>query len=338
VTTDLIDRAQAGEEEAFARLVAPHRRELHVYCYRILGSTQDAEDALQETLVAAWQGLAGYERRASLRTWLYHVATSRCLNMLRSARRRPRSAGLDVDMATLPEPNGQGEVLWLEPYPDVMLDQLPDDVPGPEARYEARESISLAFVRAVQLLPARQRAVLILRDVLGFHAAEVAAMLDSSQESVTSALKRARATLDGRLERDADRDPPPPPGSDTERKLVEAVTHAFVTADVDALVTLLSDDVRFAMPPLPLEYEGRDLAARFLTATFGARGGRKLRIVPTRANGQPALGAYALEPGDNVYRSKGVLVLELTGEQVSDITRFENSVLPFFGLPRTLRD
>src|SRR5262249_19354920 len=207
MTPDLIERARAGEEEAFARLVAPHRRELHVYCYRILGSTQDAEDALQETLVAAWQGLAGYEGRASLRTWLYRVATSRCLNILRSARRRPQSAGLGVDMATLPEPSGQGEVLWLEPDPPVLLHQLPADTPGPEARYASRESISLAFMRAVQLLPARQRAALILRDVLDFRAAEVAAMLDSSQESVTSALKRARATLDKRL--GGDRTPPP---------------------------------------------------------------------------------------------------------------------------------
>ena len=164
----------------------------------ILGSTQDAEDALQEILVAAWQGLAGFEGRSSLRTWLYRVATTRCLNMLRSARRRPQSAGLAIDMALLPEPSGHGEVLWLEPYPDALLEQLPDDTPGPEARYESREAISLAFVRAVQLLPARQRAVLILRDVLGFHAAEVASMLDSSEESVTSALKRARSTLDQR--------------------------------------------------------------------------------------------------------------------------------------------
>jgi RNA polymerase sigma-70 factor (ECF subfamily) len=229
-------------------------------------------------------------------------------------------------------------VLWLEPYPDVLLDQLPDDAPGPHARYESRESISLAFVRAVQLLPARQRAVLILRDVLGFHAAEVASMLDSSEESVTSALKRARATLDQRLGDEPDRTPPPPPDSGAERALVEAVTQAFVAADVDALVALLSDDVRFAMPPLPLEYEGRDLAARFIAAAFGARGGRVYRMVPTRANGQPAFGAYALDPGDSVYRSMGVLVLDLTGDRVRAITRFENSVLPFFGLPRTLRD
>jgi RNA polymerase sigma-70 factor (ECF subfamily) len=337
VTADLVGRARAGDEEAFRQLVEPHRRELHVYCYRILGSTQDAEDALQDTFVAAWQGLEGFEGRSSLRKWLYHVATNRCLNMLRSARRRPQPARLGIDMAVLPEPSGQGEVLWLEPYPDVLLDQLADDALGPHARYESRESISLAFVHAVQLLPARQRAVLILRDVLGFHAAEVASMLGASEESVTSALKRARATLDRRLEDEAQRDPPPAPDSDTERQLVEAFTQAFIAADVDALVALLTDDVRLAMPPLPLEYDGRDLAGRFLAAAFGARGGREYRTVPTRANGQPAFGAYALDPGDTAYRSMGVLVLELAGARIRGITRFENSLLPFFGLPRTLR-
>jgi RNA polymerase sigma-70 factor, ECF subfamily len=337
MTTDLIGSARAGDEEAFRQLVAPHRRELHVFCYRILGSTQDAEDALQETLVAAWRGLPAFEGRASLRTWLYRVATSRCLNMLRSARRRPQSAGLGVDPAVLPEPSGQGEVLWLEPYPDVLLDQLPHDAPGPEARYESRESISLAFVRAVQLLPARQRAALILRDVLGFRAAEVASMLDSSEESVTSALKRARATLDRRLEHDTDRDSPPPPGSDTERELVEAFTHAFVAGDVNALVALLTDDVQIAMPPLPLSYDGRDLAARFLAVAFSTRGARTYRMIPTRANSQPAFGAYALDPGDSAYRSMGVLVLGLSGDRIDSITRFENTMLPLFGLPRTLR-
>ena len=324
-------------EQTFSGLVAPYRRELHVYCYRILGSTQDAEDALQETLVAAWQGFEGFEGRASLRTWLYRIATNRCLNMLRSARRHPQSAGLRIDVSVLPDPSGYGEVLWLEPYPDVLLDELSDTAPDPQARYESRESISLAFVHAVQLLPARQRAVLILRDVLGFHAAEVASMLDSSEESVTSALKRARATLDQRLE-DGDREPPPPPGSDAERELVEAFTQAFVAAEVDTLVTLLSDDVKIAMPPLPLEYVGRELVTRFLTAAFGARGDRVYRTIPTRANGQPAFGLYALDPGDSVYRSMGVLVLGLTGDRIDGITRFENSLLPFFGLPRTLRE
>jgi RNA polymerase sigma-70 factor (ECF subfamily) len=336
VRADLVVRAQAGDEEAFRQLVSSYRRELHVYCYRVLGSTQDAEDALQETLVAAWQGLARFEGRSSLRTWLYQVATSRCLNMLRTARRR-QTTGLGIEMDVLPPPSGQGEVLWLEPYPDLLLDQLPDDFPGPEARWESRESISLAFVRAVQLLPARQRAVLILRDVLGFHAAEVASILDSTEESVTSALKRARATLDRQLPREADQNPAPAPGSDSERELVEAFTQAFVAADIDTLVTLLSDNVRLAMPPLPLEYNGKDLAASFLTAAFGARAGRHYRTVPTRANGQPAFGLYALDPGDSLYRAIGVLVLDLTTNRITGITRFENTVLPFFRLPRTLR-
>ena len=194
VTTDLTARARAGDADAFRELIEPHRRELQVHCYRILGSAQDAEDALQETLLAAWQGIGGFEERASIRTWLYQVATSRCLNALRAASRRPQMnsplSGLD-----LPEPTRLGEVSWLEPYPDVLLEGLADGAPGPEARYEATEAISLAFVTALQLLPPRQRAVLILRDVLGFRASETAGILDSTEESVTSALKRARATL-----------------------------------------------------------------------------------------------------------------------------------------------
>ena len=194
---DLLARAQAGDGEAFGQLVDPYRRELQVHCYRILGSVQDAEDALQDTLLSAWQGLAGFEGRASVRTWLYHVATSRCLDALRSASRRPLMSapppGLDP-----PEPTRLGEVLWLEPYPDVLLEGLPDSAPGPDARFEALESVSLAFITALQLLPPRQRAVLILRDVLGFHASETAQILDTTQESVTSALKRARASLQQR--------------------------------------------------------------------------------------------------------------------------------------------
>src|SRR5262249_10406363 len=192
MTMELLTRAQAGDSDAFAQLVAPHRRELHVHCYRILGSAYDAEDAVQETLLAAWRGLEGFEGRASVRTWLYQVATSRCLHALRSASRRPPMSGPDLG---LPEPTRAGEVAWLEPYPDVLLDGLADLAPGPDARYEAREAISLAFVTALQLLPPRQRAVLILRDVLGFRAADLARMLGTTQESVTSALKRARATL-----------------------------------------------------------------------------------------------------------------------------------------------
>ena len=196
-TADLMDRARSGDGEAFRRLTGPHRRELQVHCYRMLGSVQDAEDALQETLLAAWRGLDGYEGRASLRTWLYQVATSRCLNLLRAARRRPGPAPYDPGVE-LPDPTRLGEVTWLQPYPDELLAGLADRDPGPEARYERREAISLAFVTALQLLPPRQVAVLILRDVLGFHASEVAGMLEVSVQSAISTLKRARASLQRR--------------------------------------------------------------------------------------------------------------------------------------------
>jgi RNA polymerase sigma-70 factor (TIGR02960 family) len=334
VTTDLIAAARAGDEEAFRRLVDPHRRELLVHCYRFLGSLQDAEDALQEILLAAWQGLPGFEARASVRTWLYRVATNRCLNALRAGSRRPRMSptapGFDP-----PEPTRLGEVVWLEPYPDVLLDGLTDRAPGPEARYEAKEAVSLAFVTAVQLLPPRQRAVLILRDVLGYRASEVADILESTEESVTSALKRARATLQRRLAPAGPPDPPPPPDSAVERELVRRLTHAFETSDVEGVVALLTEDVWLSMPPIPLEYQGRDVAARFHAAvTF--RGGRVLRLVATRANGQPAFGLYSRDPHTDVFRATGLLVVTLAGDRVSAMTCFDNSVLPRFGLPRIL--
>ena len=192
MSTDLVDRARAGDGRAFGELIGPYRRELQVHCYQILGSALDAEDALQETLVAAWQGLAGFEGRSSVRVWLYQIATRRCLNALRAASRRPQMDWPPPGVE-LPEPTRLGEVVWLEPYPDVLLEGLADVAPGPEARYEATEAISVAFVTALQLLPPRQRAVLILRDVLGFRASEAAGILDCTEESVTSALKRARA-------------------------------------------------------------------------------------------------------------------------------------------------
>ena len=197
-TTDLMARARAGDDDAFGDLVQGHSHELQVHCYRILGSLQDAEDALQETLVSAWRNLGEFGQRSSLRTWLYKIATNRCLDMLRAGSLRPRIAA-PLPEATLPEPTGAGDPPWLEPYPDVLLDHLVDQRPGPEARYETTEAISLAFITALQLLPPRQRAALVLRDVLGYHAAEVAQMLDATQESVQSALKRARATVDNHL-------------------------------------------------------------------------------------------------------------------------------------------
>jgi RNA polymerase sigma-70 factor (TIGR02960 family) len=334
VSTDLIIEAQAGDEEAFRKVIDPYRRELQVHCYRILGSTQDAEDALQETLLAAWQGLGSFEGRASIRTWLYQIATHRCLNALRSARRRPQTdwppAGLNP-----PAPTRLGEVTWLEPYPDILLEGLADGTQGPEARYQAREAISLAFITAVQLLPPRQRAVLILRDVLGFPAAETAQMLASSEESVTSALKRARASLRRRLPPETWREPPPPPDSAAERKLVERLAHAYETADIDDLVALLTDDVLMTMPPIPLEYQGRELVAEFLEAIVFPPG-TTFQMVTTRANGQPAFGVYAREQAAAVAYGTGLLVFTLEGGQVSAITRFGSSVLPSFGLPLAL--
>jgi len=208
VTIDLISRARAGDGDAFRALTEPHRRELQVHCYRMLGSFQDAEDALQDTMLAAWQGLAGFEGRASVRTWLYRIATNRCLNARRSATRRPAKEW-DVHGVEPPEPSRLGEVVWLEPFPDALLEGAIDVPLGPETRYEQTESISLAFVTALQVLPPRQLAVLILRDVLGFHANEVADMLDSTVESVNSALKRARASLQRRRPPTANRLPPP---------------------------------------------------------------------------------------------------------------------------------
>jgi len=331
VTGALIERARAGDEQAFGELVGPYRRELQAHCYRILGSLADAEDALQETLLAAWQDLAGFEGRSSIRTWLYKIATHRSLNALRSARRRPQIGWPPPGLA-IPEPTGRSEVTWLEPYPDALLEGLPDGNPGPEARYEASEAISLAFITALQLLPPRQRAVLILRDVLGFRASEAAAVLETTEQSVTSALKRARAALAG-----AGRREPPPPGSAAERALLARLTRAYETCDIDGLVALLADDVLLDMPPAPLEYQGRALAARFLAAV-AFQPGTDIRLLWARANRQPAFGMYRRTPPDASFRPAGVMVVTLSGSQISRITRFDAGLLPRFGLPPAISD
>jgi RNA polymerase sigma-70 factor (ECF subfamily) len=294
----------------------------------MLGSLQDAEDALQDTLLAAWQGLAGFGGRASLRTWLYRIATNRCLNARRAASRRP-AAEWNIPGVEPPEPTGLGEVVWLEPYPDALL----EGALSPEARYEQTESVSLAFVTALQTLPPRQLAVLILRDVLGFHASEVAEMLDSTVESVSSALKRARASMLRYQGPAAERAKPPAADSRAEDAIVASFVSAYESADVNALVALLTDDVFISMPPMPLEYEGRDLAAQFFGAIFGA--GRKFELVRTRANGQPALGAYLVAP-TGIRHGIGLFVLALAGDRICALTRFENTVMPWFGLPRSL--
>jgi RNA polymerase sigma-70 factor (TIGR02960 family) len=332
VADDLIFRARAGNGDAFRALTEPYRRELQVHCYRMLGSFQDAEDALQDTLLAAWQGLGEFEGRASIRTWLYRIATNRCLNTRRSARRRV-AREWDIPGIEPPEPTRLGEVVLLEPYPDTLLEGAITLPIGPEARYERSESISLAFVTALQVLPPRQLAVLILRDVLGFHTHEVAGMLDTTVDSVKSALKRARVSLRRRRPSAADREPPPAADSPAEDAMVAKFVSAYESADIDALVTLLTGDVFVSMPPLPLEYEGRDIVARFCASMFDA--GRRFDLVPTRANGQPAFGAY-LHAAAGDSHGTGLFVLTLAGDRICAITRFDNSVLPWFGLPRSL--
>ena len=347
-TTDLIARARAGDHNAFRDLVQGHSHELQVHCYRILGSLQDAEDALQETLVSAWRNLGEFGQRSSLRTWLYQIATNRCLSMLRADSRRPRIAAPLPE--TLPEPTGAGDAPpWLEPYPDVLLDHLVDQRPGPEARYETTEAISLAFITALQLLPPRQRAALVLRDVLGYHAAEVAQMLDATQEAVSSALNRARATVDNHLADSSStgttdsgrsgtgsrsRRPARQPGTAAEHRLVARLTDAIERADLDALIELLVTDVRFSMPPAMLEYRGIESAQRLLAAvTF--RPGRTYRVVPTRANGQPAFGLYLADPHASVYRAYSLLVITTAGDHITAITGFNTDVMTRFGLPRS---
>jgi RNA polymerase sigma-70 factor (TIGR02960 family) len=326
-------RARAGDEGAFRELTEPHRRELQVHCYRILGSLQDAEDLVQETLLAAWRGLEAFEGRASVRAWLYRIATNRCLDALRARSRRPREVQA---MTELPEPTRRSDPVWLQPYPDVLLEDLPDRSPGPAARFEARESIELAFIVALQGLPTGQRAALVLRDVLGFRTAEVADMLDTGEASVKGALQRARATLGARLPT-ADRDRAPRPNSARERRLVGRFADAVESGDVDGMVSLLTDDAWVTMPPQPLEYQGHEAIAALLRYNEERRG-TPLRVVPTRANTQPALGAYLPDGQTGIARAHGILVLTLGGDRLSAVTFFrDNGVFPHFGLPRTLR-
>ena len=319
---DPLEAARAGDEQAFRELTDPNRRELQVHCYRILGSMQDAEDVLQETMLAAWRGLDDFGGRSSLRTWLYRIATNRCLNALRDNSRRPQA-----------EPIRTVEPTWLEPYPDVLLDDLADAEPGPDVRYETKEAVTLAFVAALQHLPPSQRAVLVLRDVLGYRAAEVAAMLAVTETSVNSTLQRARATLDARL---PDRARAPLPRSARESELVQRYADAFERGDVDRLVALLTDDALMTMPPQPLEVHGPAAIGRFFVEREWWGEGR-MRLVPTRANGQPAFGVYLRDPHAPVNRAHGIVVLTLDGDGIAQITRFgDTSLFARFGLPRML--
>jgi RNA polymerase sigma-70 factor (ECF subfamily) len=328
----LLTRARAGDEEAFRSLVEPYGRELQVHGYRILGSLQDAEDLLQETLLAAWGGLDKFEGRASMRSWLYRIATNRCLNALRARARRPPESQADLSA-----PTRMAE--WLEPYPDAMLEGIADLAPGPDARYEAKETIALAFVTGLQQLVPRQRAVLVLRDVLGFQASEVANVLDTSEASVNSALQRARATLESRtplsaavLER------APLPGSAVELELLGQFADAFEDGDADRIAVLLTDEALFTMPPEPGELHGKTAISAYLHDRFSLTIDRPTRLVPTRANGQPAFATYVGDAHTSIARFNSMLVLTLHGNRISGLTRFgDTAILPAFGLPRVLR-
>jgi len=333
VTEQTFGHTRAGDEDAFGELTDPYRRELQLHIYRIVGSTQDAEDLLQETLLAAWRGLEQFEGRASVRAWLYRIATNRALDALRANRRRPEDL---QRMTNVPEPTRRTDPIWLEPYPDVLLEGVPDEAPGPEARYETKEAIALAFIAGLQHLPPQQRAVLVLRDVLGFRAAEVAAMLETSTASVNSLLRRARAAFETRLPATG-RERAPLPNSKLERDIVGRLADAFEAGDIDGVVALLTDDAWLTMPPQPYEYQGRAAIGAFLNDRAGRRGA-PLRLVPTRANGQPAFGCYFPDAQTEISRPYGLVVLTLEGDRISAITWFaDSSVLPHFGLPRTLR-
>jgi RNA polymerase sigma-70 factor (TIGR02960 family) len=334
VNASTLARARAGDEPAFQALTDPYRRELQVHCYRILGSVQDAEDMVQETLLGAWRGLGGFEGRASLRSWLYRIATNRCLNALRDSGRRERDVPGDGGPADAPEPTRWGEPIWLQPLPDSLLEGLPDRADGPDVRYETKEAVGLAFVSGLQRMPPRQRAVLVLRDVLGYRAAEVAAMLESSEASVNSALQRARAAIDAAPARPGGAILPDSP---TQRALLATFSDAFERGDVDAVLELLSEDAWIRMPPEPHEYQGRRAIGAFLRTRPLWAGGHRLRLVPTRANGQPAFAYYVGDANAGVVRANGIFVLSLGSEQILEITRFGDcGVLPWFGLPRTL--
>ncbi len=317
----LLEAARQGDEEAFGRLVEPHRSELHAHCYRMLGSVHDAEDALQDSLLRAWRGIARFEGRSSLRSWLYTIATNASLNAI--ARRPKRILPLDHGPAADAQ-DGPGlplaETVWLEPYPDAQLG-VPDGHASPDTRYELRESVELAFIAAVQHLPATQRAVLILREVLGFSAREVAESLDTTVASVNSALQRARKSLDDRLPEPSQQATLRVLGDDALRELVESYMDAMQRGDVDKVVSMLADEAAWSMPPAAAWFGGRDGIREFLVVG-PLSGDWRWRHRATRASGQPAVGAYSWDEPEGAYLPFALDVLTLEGDRIREITSF----------------
>ena len=323
----------ATDEASFAALVERHRGELHAHCYRMLGSVQDAEDALQETLLRAWRSLERFEGRSSLRSWLYTIATNACL---RAIERRPKRV-LPIDYAPVGDPHADPlpaaeSAWWVEPY-----HAEDPGLAAPDARYEWQESIELAFVAAMQHLPGRQRAVLILREVLGFSAREVAAMLETSPAAVDSALQRAHKSVEQRLPAESQQQTLRALGDERLKELVGAYVDAWERADVEALAALLTEDARVTMPPLPLWFAGREAALEFFRRrAFGAGPGGR-RLLPVKANGSTAFAQYIRAPAADALEPHAIVVLELRGERFAELTAFLTpEIFPRFGLPESL--
>ena len=328
-----LERAHAGDEQAFRDLTDPYRRELLAHCYRLLGSLTEAEDMLQETLLAAWRGLAGFEGRSSLRSWLYRIATNICLNAVRaSARRIPIEP---MPPFQPPKPTQRDEIRWLQPYPDALLEGIADTAPGPEARYSQSEAIELAFVAGLQRMPPRQAAAVLLRDVLGFGTEEVATMLKTSPTAIKGTLQRGRAALEN--SRNTTHGSTPLPRSAEERELARRFADAYVAADIDRVLALLTDDAWLSMPPAPHQYQGLAAIRAFLEASFAFRGERRVYLIPGRANNQASFASYLSDQQEPLARPAGLFVLTLADDHIRALTRFHyDDLYPFLGFPASL--
>jgi RNA polymerase sigma-70 factor (ECF subfamily) len=329
----LLEAAQRGDQDAFGRLVGPYRAQLRAHCYRMLASLPDADDAVQETLLRAWRGLDRFEGRSSLRSWLYTIATN---TSLRTIEKRPKRV-LPVDYAAPADPHDRpaealAEPIWLDPFPDTELG-LAGDLLGPDARYEQRESVELAFTAALQHLPARQRAVLILRDVLGFSARETAEVLDTTPVSIDSALQRAHRTIGERAPARSQQQTLRALGDEEVHEMVHRFAQAWENHDVDGLVAMLAEDARMAMPPQPCWFQGRDAVDTFL-GLWPLSSKNQFRLLPTSASGQPALAAYLWDEVTGAFEAESIVVLTLGDSSIEEIMAFRSPELfPRFGLP-----
>lgn len=333
----LLARAKSGDRAAFDALAEPLRRELQLHCYRMLGGLQDAEDALQEALLRAWRGITKFEGRASFRAWLYRIATNACLNAIASGKsgRRVLPEHQAPPSTQMPPREPALDVAWLEPYPDALLSGIPDTAPGPDVRYERRESVHLAFITMIQLLPPRQRAVLLLRDVLGWSAEESARLLDASTASVNSALQRARAAIDKHRPAPHDENGGRVP-NDQQRAMLDRYVRSWESSDVDEFVSVLREDAMLSMPPWREWYRGRDALRAFFALTARPGGHAPFRLLPTAANGQLAFAFYSRWQSPE-WRAHSIQLLELEHDGVRAMTSFVMPALfPAFGLPSTL--